>query len=140
MQDGQNLFFPAEAFLGHDWAVDKTGDVLRAMNAVEDFIVLGIYSSDRMSEYTKPGYEWYARSLVEEVVPEVERRGFVEAGTEVPLRLGLFARRCRLVLHGLAVPQRVRHRRLHVEHLFPSGRPHRPRILGAVQGRGLLPG
>jgi predicted alpha/beta superfamily hydrolase len=27
-----------------------------------------------MTEYTKPGYERYARSLVEEVVPEVERR------------------------------------------------------------------
>ena len=28
-----------------------------------------------MTEYTKPGYELYARSLAEEVVPEVERRG-----------------------------------------------------------------
>jgi predicted alpha/beta superfamily hydrolase len=74
MQDGQNLFFPDEAFLGQDWKVDKTGDVLRAMNAVEDFLILGIYSGDRMTEYTKPGYELYARSLVEEVVPEVERR------------------------------------------------------------------
>jgi predicted alpha/beta superfamily hydrolase len=75
MQDGQNLFFPEEAFLGSDWQVDKTGDVLRAMNAVEDFLILGLYSADRMTEYTKPGYELYARSLVEEVVPEVERRG-----------------------------------------------------------------
>jgi predicted alpha/beta superfamily hydrolase len=75
MQDGQNLFFPEEAFLGQDWSVGETGDVLRAMNAVEDLIILGIYSGDRMTEYTKPGYERYARSLVEEVVPEVERRG-----------------------------------------------------------------
>jgi enterochelin esterase-like enzyme len=44
------------------------------MGAVEDFVILGIYSGDRMVEYTKPGYELYARSLVEEVVPEVERR------------------------------------------------------------------
>jgi predicted alpha/beta superfamily hydrolase len=28
-----------------------------------------------MTEYTKPGYERYARSLVEELVPELERRG-----------------------------------------------------------------
>ena len=28
-----------------------------------------------MTEYTKPGYERYARSLVEEIVPEIERRG-----------------------------------------------------------------
>jgi predicted alpha/beta superfamily hydrolase len=75
MQDGQNLFFPAEAFMGNEWAVDETGDVLRQMNAVEDFIILGIYSGDRMAEYTKPGYERYSRSLAEEVVPEVERRG-----------------------------------------------------------------
>ena len=75
MQDGQNLFFPDEAFMGSDWKVDQTGDVLRAMNAVEDVLILGIYSGDRMAEYTKPGYERYARSLVEEVVPELERRG-----------------------------------------------------------------
>ena len=74
MQDGQNLFFPEEAFLGNDWQVDDTGDVLRAMNAVEDFIILGIHSGDRMREYTKPGYEAYTRSVVEEVKPEVERR------------------------------------------------------------------
>ena len=45
------------------------------MGAVEDFIILGMYSGDRMTEYTKPGYERYGRSLAEEVVPEVERRG-----------------------------------------------------------------
>jgi len=75
MQDGQNLFFPAEAFMGHDWKVESTGDVLRAMNAVEDFVILGIWSGDRMTEYTKPGYESYARSLAEEVVPAIETRG-----------------------------------------------------------------
>ena len=74
MQDGQNLFFPDEAFQGNDWKVDQPGDVLRAMSAVEDFLILGVYSGDRMTEYTKPGYERYARSLVEDVVPEVERR------------------------------------------------------------------
>jgi predicted alpha/beta superfamily hydrolase len=75
MQDGQNLFFPEEAFMGHDWNVESTGDELRAMGAVEDFLILGIYSGDRMAEYTKPGYELYSRSLAEEIVPEVERRG-----------------------------------------------------------------
>jgi predicted alpha/beta superfamily hydrolase len=75
MQDGQNLFFPDEAFMGRDWGVAETGDVLRAMSAVEDVLVLGIHSGDRMAEYTKPGYELYARSLVEELVPELGRRG-----------------------------------------------------------------
>ncbi len=75
MQDGQNLFFPDEAFQGQDWQVEQTGDDLRAMNAVEDVLILGIHSGDRMTEYTKPGYERYARSLVEELVPELGRRG-----------------------------------------------------------------
>jgi len=75
MQDGQNLFFPNEAFMGQDWKIESTGDDLRSMNAVEDFLILGIYSGDRMAEYTKPGYELYARSLVEEIVPELARRG-----------------------------------------------------------------
>jgi predicted alpha/beta superfamily hydrolase len=75
MQDGQNLFFPDEAFMGTDWKVDETGDVLRDMGAVDDVLVLAIHSADRMTEYTKPGYERYARSLVEEVVPELDRRG-----------------------------------------------------------------
>ncbi|MBI4862304.1 MAG: alpha/beta hydrolase [Candidatus Riflebacteria bacterium] len=75
MQDGQNLFFPEEAFMGQEWRVDESSDVLRAMNAVEDYIILGIYSGDRLTEYTRPGYELYARSLVEEVVPAMERCG-----------------------------------------------------------------
>jgi predicted alpha/beta superfamily hydrolase len=70
MQDGQNLFFPEEAFQGQDWAVDETSQTLRAMRAVDDLIIVGIYSGDRMKEYTQPGYEAYARSLVEEIVPK----------------------------------------------------------------------
>ena len=79
MQDGQNLFFPQEAFLGQTWGVGESTETLRAMSAVEDFLILGINSEDRMYEYTKPGYELYARSLVEEIVPEIERRG-IRAG------------------------------------------------------------
>jgi predicted alpha/beta superfamily hydrolase len=40
------------------------------MRAVEDLIIVGVYSGERRNdEYTKPGYETYARSLVEEIVP-----------------------------------------------------------------------
>ena len=74
MQDGQNLFFPDEAFMGRDWGVSRTGTQLRSMGAMEDFIIIGIYSGDRMHEYTKPGYEQYARSLVEEILPRVDER------------------------------------------------------------------
>ena len=73
MQDGQNLFFPEEAFAGRDWEVNKTSETLRAMSAVEDFIIVGIYSDDRMRDYTDPGYQAYARSLAEEIVPEAHR-------------------------------------------------------------------
>ena len=140
MQDGQNLFFPDEAFQGHDWEVEQTGDVLRTMSAVEDFLILGIYSGDRMTEYTKPGYERYGR-----VAGGGGGAGAREArnprGTPppVPLGLGLVPGRRRLVLHGLAAPRGLRQRRLHVEHLLPPGRPHRPRVRGAVPGRRLLP-
>jgi predicted alpha/beta superfamily hydrolase len=74
-QDGQNLFFPEEAFKGRDWGLDSTHWQLRSMGAVEDVILIGLYSGrDREKEYTKPGYELYAKSLVEEVVPEAEAR------------------------------------------------------------------
>lgn len=73
MQDGQNLFFPDEAFLGQDWGIGETSHILRAMCAVEDFVIVGIYSGDRSHDYTRPGYEEYARSLAEEVVPKTEK-------------------------------------------------------------------
>jgi predicted alpha/beta superfamily hydrolase len=74
MQDGKNLFFPEEAFLGRGWGVGNALHLLDGMNAVDRVVVVGIHSGDRMSEYTKPGYEAYARSVVEEVKPEVERK------------------------------------------------------------------
>jgi predicted alpha/beta superfamily hydrolase len=72
MQDGQNLFFPEESFRGH-WRVSETSQTLRAMSAVEDFVIIGIHSGDRMRDYTHPGYGKYARSLAEEIVPETQR-------------------------------------------------------------------
>jgi predicted alpha/beta superfamily hydrolase len=75
LQDGQNLFFPEEAFSGQDWGVDSTHWELRSMGAVEDMILVGLYSgAERMDEYTSPGYELYARSLVEEVIPRIEAK------------------------------------------------------------------
>ena len=74
MQDGQNLFFPDEAFQGHEWEVDETSQTLRAMSLVDDFVIIGIHSDDRMRDYTEPGCEPYARSLADEIVPEAQRR------------------------------------------------------------------
>ena len=73
MQDGQNLFFPDEAFMGNTWQVDDTIWQLHSMSAAEDLVIIGIRSGDRMQEYTSPGYEAYAHSLAEEVVPEAQR-------------------------------------------------------------------
>lgn len=76
LQDGQNLFFPDEAFGGHDWGVDSTQWQLRSMGIVEDIVLVGLYSggAERNDEFTKPGYELYGRSLVEEVMPLLEKR------------------------------------------------------------------
>jgi len=73
MQDGQNLFFPEEAFLGQTWDLNETSQILRSMSAVEDFVLIGIRSGDRMKEYTAPGYEAYAKSLAEEIVPRAQK-------------------------------------------------------------------
>jgi len=74
MQDGKNLFFPEEAFLGREWKVDEAVSLLDNMNAVDKVVVVGVYCGDRLHEYTKPGYETYARAVVQEVEPEVDRR------------------------------------------------------------------
>jgi predicted alpha/beta superfamily hydrolase len=74
MQDGKNLFFPEEAFLGRAWEVDRSIALLDKMGAIDQAVVIGIHSGDRMNDYTKPGYEAYARSIVEEVKPVVDRR------------------------------------------------------------------
>jgi predicted alpha/beta superfamily hydrolase len=74
MQDGKNLFFPEEAFLGRDWKVDRALGLLDTMNAIDHAIVVGVHSGDRMAEYTQPGYEAYGRSIVEEVKPAIDAR------------------------------------------------------------------
>jgi enterochelin esterase-like enzyme len=72
MQDGRNLFFPQEAFMGQDWGVKEKLVLLNGMNAVAQMIVVGIFSADRIQEYTSPGYEIYGRSVVEEIKPFVD--------------------------------------------------------------------
>ena len=74
MHDGKNLFFPDEAFKGQDWNVERTLDLLEAMNVIDKLIVVGIYAQNREEEYTKPGYEAYGGSLVGEVKPGTDAR------------------------------------------------------------------
>jgi predicted alpha/beta superfamily hydrolase len=73
MQDGQNLFFPDEAFAGQHWRVAETLTALDSMNACEQAIVVGVYPKAREHDYTKPGYEAYGRFLVHALKPLVDR-------------------------------------------------------------------
>jgi len=72
MHDGQNLFFPEEAFCGVTWDVPRTLEMLDATNVLDKTIVVGIYSGDRLHDFTSPGYQDYGRYLVEEVKPWVD--------------------------------------------------------------------
>ena len=56
---------------------------------------IGIYSEDRMRDYTRPGYEPYGRSLAEEIVPGAERR----------LRIG--THRCHRIVWGSSLGEMV---------------------------------
>lgn len=73
MQDGQNLFFPGEAFQGHHWRIAETLSLLDSMNLVDKVIVVGVYPNAREENYTRPGYESYGRFLVEALKPEIDQ-------------------------------------------------------------------
>ncbi len=81
LQDGQNLFDPATAFVrGHDWRADVTADRLIRARAIEPLILVGIEHGGerRLDEFTPTqdrrrggggGADLYGRSLVEEIIP-----------------------------------------------------------------------
>lgn len=73
MQDGHNLFFPDEAAFGQDWQIRETLAVLGEMNQIAPVIVVGIKPSDRMAQYTAPGYEAYGRFLALELKPLIDK-------------------------------------------------------------------
>lgn len=72
MHDGQNLFFPQEAFLGQDWNVEGNIDLLNSMNLIEQIIVVGIHHGDRFQEFCYPDYERYGNCIVDEIKPWVD--------------------------------------------------------------------
>jgi len=96
LQDGQNLFDPATAFLGNDWHADTTADDLIRQGRIEPLLVVGIYNTGvrRISEYTptrdrrlrKGGKaERYAQMLAREVKPFIDheyrtRKGAADTG------------------------------------------------------------
>jgi predicted alpha/beta superfamily hydrolase len=74
MHDGHNLFFKEEAFVGNTWRTDEVLNMLDKMNAIEEVIVVGVHPSDRMKEYTLPGYEDYGRFLVQTLKPLIDAK------------------------------------------------------------------
>jgi len=83
LQDGQNLFDPATAFLGRDWHADTTTDHLIERGVIEPLILVGIYNTGvrRISEYTptrcarirKGGKaDRYAEMLAREIKPFID--------------------------------------------------------------------
>ncbi|MEJ2088830.1 MAG: hypothetical protein P8Y69_10240 [Gammaproteobacteria bacterium] len=67
MHDGQNLFFPDEAFGGEHWRVVETLTALDEMNAIDQAIVVGVYPAAREFVYTLPGYEEFGGLIVDTV-------------------------------------------------------------------------
>ncbi len=88
MQDGQNLFFPEEAFAGNEWQVDETMDRLGQMNAIRKAIVVGVRAADRHVDYTRPGYDAYARFVVDKIKPLVDRTLRTRPGPEDTVVVG----------------------------------------------------
>ncbi len=80
MQDGQNLFFADESFLGETWQVQETVRSLARMALIEPALVVGIKANDREARYTSPGYASYGRALVEELKPWVDENYRTLAG------------------------------------------------------------
>lgn len=83
LHDGQNLFDGTTSFIpGQDWHVGQTADACINSRAVEPLIIVGMYNTKaRVREYTPTPVpklgggraDRYARFLVEEVKPFVER-------------------------------------------------------------------
>lgn len=98
--DGNNLFDPRSAFLGREWRLDEVADELIRAGHLPRLIIVGVGNSpDRIDEYT-----WvrgsgsdrpvggrgaaYARFLVEELKPAIDRRYRTRPGAADTATLG----------------------------------------------------
>jgi len=82
LHDGQNLFDGATSFIpGQDWHVGQTANAVISRGEVEPLIIVGMNTKARVREYTPTWVpklgggraDRYARFLIEEVKPFVER-------------------------------------------------------------------
>ena len=88
MHDGRNLFFPEEAFLGNDWKIDETLDLLGSMSLIDRAIVVGVHANERDVDYTQPGYEAFGAALVNDLKPWVDRSWRTLPGPEETTVMG----------------------------------------------------
>jgi cyclomaltodextrinase / maltogenic alpha-amylase / neopullulanase len=82
MHDGQNLFDPRIANTGVDWGVDESVLRLVERGIIPPIIVVGVWSTeDRGAEYS-PWHNapTYARFLIEELMPRINREFRVQTG------------------------------------------------------------
>ena len=92
LHDGQNLFDGATSFIpGMDWQVGQTADQCINAGRVEPLIIVGMYNTKaRIREYTPTHVpklgggraDRYAKFLIEEVKPFVEREYRIRSGIE----------------------------------------------------------
>lgn len=83
LQDGQNLFDQATAFLGNEWGLDETAEQMIEQGAIQPLIMVGIYNVGvrRIGEYTpvrdhrgRGGLaRRYGRLLVDDLKPFIDR-------------------------------------------------------------------
>jgi predicted alpha/beta superfamily hydrolase len=96
MQDGQNLYDVATTAFGHEWQVDETMERLWSERKIEPMIIVGIDNAQekRAEEYlpyrdenfspqvTHPRAADYARFLLTEVMPYIQKHYRVRTGQE----------------------------------------------------------
>jgi predicted alpha/beta superfamily hydrolase len=94
LNDGQNLFDPATAYIGTDWQVDEAATRLIEQDKVPPLIVVGIDNAqkDRAKEYLpyrsmhppvwRPQGKYYPDFLLNEVMPFVVRRYRIAEGPD----------------------------------------------------------
>jgi predicted alpha/beta superfamily hydrolase len=92
LHDGQNLFDGATSFIpGQDWHVGQTADACILAGQVEPLVIVGMYNTKaRIREYTPTQVpklgggraDRYAKFLIEEVKPFIEREYRTQGGRE----------------------------------------------------------
>jgi len=90
MSDGQNLFDPRIANTGTDWGVDEAVVRLMDSGVIPPVIVVGVWNSvERSSEYS-PWHRapQYARFLIEELMPRVNREFRTKTGPANTYHMG----------------------------------------------------